>query len=319
MKKGAGKLLRHLRGALPQTLLLTTACTLAALAVGAGAADASVVTPVAGPSAEGPSLGSVLVSRHGFRGRIGDWDHVRQVVDWLRYRKPPRHVVYLLGGSTSRESVTTEAGWSRSLSARLGKRVVAYVVSSSCQTFVEDARVVKALPKGRGVALITVSLSRFNMEHPPASVPGAAVRTSPPGAWWQHHYDARRPLSLAVKRHSVQKWRTDHLENFVPRYPDRLAELDALIQTCLDRGIRPVLVEMPLNVVAVRHDLDDVLTMYRQGCTDLAARYDIRYLDFVDKLDLRSNDFYDLWHLLRTGRAKWQNRLGRELVYKKLL
>ena len=245
---------------------------------------------------------------------MGDWDHVRQVVNWLRYRTPPRRVVYLLGGSASRESVGSEAGWSRGLSNRLGRRAAGYVVSSSCQTFVEDARVVRALPRDRGVALITVGMTRFNMEHVPASVPRSAVRTTPPGAWWQHHYDARGPRSLAEKRQLVQKWRADHLEGFTERYPGRLAELETLVQACIDRGIRPVLVEMPLNAVAVADDMDDVLGTYRQGCTDLAAEYDIPYLDFVDELGLPSGDFYDLWHLLPDGRARWQDRLTRELV-----
>ena len=314
----------------PARALLAAACTsaltaafAAVLGVGVGTAGASAPTPFAAPAAgltaEAPSLDTVLAGRHGFRGRVGDWGHVCQVVNWLRYRTPPRHVVYLLGGSTSRESVTDESGWSRGLSTRLGRRVAAWVVSSSCQTFVEDARVVNSLPKDRGVALITVGLSRFNMEHVPATVPRTAVRTTPPGPWWQHHYDARRPLSLSVKQQLVQKWRDDHLEGFTERYPDRLAELETLIQACLDRGIRPVLLEMPLNVVAVRDDLDDVLTTYRQGCTDLATRYDIPYLDFLGALGLPSADFYDLWHLLPHGRARWQNRLSRELTRRSLL
>ena len=36
---------------------------------------------------------------------VSDWDHVVQVVSWLRYRLPQRRVVYLLGGSATRESV----------------------------------------------------------------------------------------------------------------------------------------------------------------------------------------------------------------------
>ena len=162
-------------------------------------------------------------------------------------------------------------------------------------------------------------MTRFNMEHVPASVPRSAVRTTPPGAWWQHHYDARGPRSLAEKRQLVQKWRADHLEGFTEHFPGRLAELETLIQACIDRGIRPVLVEMPLNAVAVADDMDDVLGTYRQGCTDLAAEYDIPYLDFVDELGLPSGDFYDLWHLLPDGRARWQSRLTRELVREDLL
>jgi hypothetical protein len=305
-------------------VLVASAAALAGTAapVRAEAPAAPEATIAGAASAEAtPSLGLdlVLSSRRGFRGLVGDWDHVRQVVNWLRYRRPPRHVVYLLGGSASRESIRGEAGWSKGLSNRLGSRAAGWVVSSSCQTFVEDARVVAALPKGRGVALITVGMSRFNQEHPPATVSTTAVRTTPPGVWWQHHYDARSPLSLAVKRQLVQKWRTDHLTTFNRRYPERLAQLETLIQTCLDRDIRPVLLEMPLNVAAVGNDLDDVLSTYRQGCTDLAAKYDIAYLDLLSALRLPSNDFYDLWHLLPEGRARWQDRLSRELVYKRLL
>ena len=318
---------RRLVLATPLLLLAVAAATVVAALAGPAtparaAAPASPAGPMAGltggPTAA-PSLDLILVSRRGFRGRAGDWDHVRQVVNWLRYRKPPSHVVYLLGGSASRESVRDEAGWGRSLSTRLGVRAAAWVVSSSCQTFVEDARVVAALPRDRGVALITVGMSRFNMEHLPSSVSTTAVRTTPPGVWWQHHYDARSPLSRAVKRQLVTAWRTDHLVSFNERYPGRLAELETLIQTCLDRGIRPVLLEMPLDMAAVGDDLDDVLTTYRQGCTDLATKYGITYLDFLDALGLPSADFYDLWHLLPDGRARWQNRLSRELVSRELL
>jgi hypothetical protein len=310
----------HLRAARAAACAAALTAAVAALALAAAPANASTGGPAAAGAASGsPTPDAVLAGRRGFRGRAGDWDHVCQVVDWLRYRTPPRHVVYLLGGSASRESVTDEAGWSKSLSTRLGRRVAAYVVSSSCQTFVEDARVVADLPKGQGVALITVGMSRFNMEHPPSSVPATAVRTTPPGPWWQHHYDGRSPLSLATKRQLVQRWRVDHLQGFTDRYPDRIAELETLIQACLERGIRPVLLEMPLNVAAAQHQLDDVLAMYRQGCADLAGKYDIRYLDFLSALDLPSSDFYDLWHLLPDGRARWQDRLTRELVYKGLL
>ena len=319
--------LRRLQLAALLPLLVAVAAAAAALAGAASPARASApsapaaaiaAATVTDAPAASPSLDLVLASRRGFRGRAGDWDHVRQVINWLRYRRPPSHVVYLLGGSASRESVRDEAGWSKSLSTRLGERTAAYVVSSSRQTFVEDALVVAALPKGRGVALISVGMSRFNMEHAPSSVSMTAVRTTPPGAWWQHHYDERRPLSLATKQQMVQQWRTDHLESFTERYPGRLAELETLIQVCIDRGIRPVLLEMPLNMDAVGSDLDDVLSTYRQGCTDLAGKYDIPYLDFLSALGLPSDDFYDLWHLLPDGRARWQNRLSRELVSREL-
>jgi hypothetical protein len=51
----------------------------------------------------------------------------------------------------------------------------------------------------------------------------------------------------------------------------------------------------------------------------LAAKYDIDYVRFVSDLGLRGTDFYDLQHLLPSGRSKWQARLSQELVWRQLL
>ena len=273
------------------------------------AATAAPETVVSGPA----------TTFRGARGLVSDWGHIRQVAAWLRYRTPPRRVVYLLGGSGSRESVTDEAGWSRQLRRKTGRRVAAYVLSSNCQTFVEDARIIKALPKGRGIALINVGLSRFIMYHVPDTISSRAERKTPPSPWWQHHYDGKLPHSLSWKREYVRYWHTNRLGVFTARYDGRLEELTALVDLCLRRGVRPVLLEMPLCTAAARHDLDDPLARYRRDCKALAADRGIRYLSFLSTIRLRSSDFYDLWHLLRTGRAKWQDRLSRELVAKHIL
>ena len=115
--------------------------------------------------------------------------HGIQVVNWLRYRTPRRRVVYLLGGSASRESIISEANWSQQLAAISGKATSAWVLSSKCQSFEEDRRLVTALPKQRGVVVINVGLSRFLTAHKPSTVSRTSVRTQPPGGWYQHHYD----------------------------------------------------------------------------------------------------------------------------------
>jgi hypothetical protein len=251
----------------------------------------------------------------GARGLAGDWGHALEVVEWLRYRTPPRHVVYVLGGSASRESVTSEPEWSLDLSRRLGGRPAAgYVMSSSCQTFIEDARIVKALPKGRGTALIMVGLTRFYTVHVNATVSETTVRKVPPRPWYQHHYDTRDPLPLDEKRRLVENWRPRHLTGFGDYYPGTLEDLGAVIDACRERGIRPVLVEMPANMAAIRHDFDDVRAIYQGGCRTLAEERGVAYLDPNVSLALRARDFYDLWHLLPAGRASWQARLSRELV-----
>lgn len=245
----------------------------------------------------------------------GDWDHIRQVVSWLRYRTPPRQVVYLLGGSATRESVTGESTWSTQLQRLSGKSAAAYVLTSSCQTFAEDASIVRALPEGRGVALISVGVTRFPMAHRPATLPRHSIRLEPPGRWNQHRYDSRTGLSAAEKRRRIRAWLRDRYPTFVTGYPGGLVGLEKVIHACRARGVRPVLLEMPIDLVAVGNQFDAAIAAYQEGCFRLAADHGVQYLRFASSIGLRDADFYDLWHLLPSGRGRWQSRLSRELVH----
>jgi hypothetical protein len=302
---------------------LTAAIALATalLTVGAAPAYASEAGALRADSAGDWSAAELTSRAYTLRasGRASDWDHVRQVVGWLRYRKPPRRVVYLLGGSAPRESVISESRWSAQLSHKSGRSVAAYVLSSSCQTFVEDKLIIDALPRGRGVALISLGVTRFNMVHVPATLPRYAIRRNLPGRWYQHHYDSRTSLPTAQKRRLARGWVRDHYDAFRSRYPGRLAELEAVIQACEARGIRPVLLDMPLDLAAVGHDFDEAIATYQEGCLALAEEHDVTYLRFVSRIGLRDTEFYDLWHLLPVGRGKWQARLSNELVRNKVL
>ena len=270
--------------------------------------------------AESLSAGEALsFSRLLSAGTVSEWTHVQQVVAWLRYRLPQRRVVYLFGGSAARESIVSESSWKAQVKALSGRSAVTYVVSSRCQTFPEDLRIINRLPKGRGIALISVGTTRLTMLHKSGWVSSTSTRTSPPDPWYQHHYDGSVRLSAAEKRQLVRVWLRDRYGVFLARYPDRMVELEALVQACKARGVRPVLLEMPLNLPVIRHDFDKARVMYQKGCLELAAKYDIKYLRFVSKIGLRGTDFYDLQHLLPSGRSKWQTRLSRELVWQRLL
>ena len=205
---------------------------------------------------------------------------------------------------------------SRQLAAISGKATSAWVLSSKCQSFEEDRRLVTALPKQRGVVVINVGLSRFLTAHKPSTVSRTSMRTQPPGGWYQHHYDLRFPLSLAVQRGLVRDWVRDRSRLFAPRYPAKLADLERVVEACLSRGMHPVLLDMPLNVVAVGHAFDDARAMYREGCRALAEEQGIPYLRFGSSIGLHVNDFFDLWHLLPSG-AQWLE-LSRLLVSKQL-
>jgi hypothetical protein len=297
-----------------------TAILLALLLLPVSVARATDVgaDPVEPPASRAADLTSASPQARGV-GWVSDWGHVLQVVDWLRYRPPPSRVVYLFGGSAARESVVSERSWAAQLGTVSGSPVVTYVVAKRCQTFVEDKLVVDQLPEGRGVALISVGATRITMEHDPAPVHSSATRSLPPGPWYQHHYDTFPALSAAEKRGLVTAWLRNRYGQFVSRYPEKLVEIDELIQACLERGLQPVLLEMPLNLPVVGHAFDEVRAMYAAGCLELATKYDIEYIRFVSKIGLRGTDFYDLQHLLPSGRSKWQTRLSQELVSRELL
>ncbi len=253
------------------------------------------------------------------RGMVSDWDHIRQVCSWLRHRPPRRQVLYLVGGSATRESVISESGWAAQLSRLSGKPAQTFVCATSCQTFAEDALIANRLPKGRGTVLIGVGVSRFVMLHKPASLPQASVRRTPPAPWYEHHYDRRTSLPYKEKRRLAAAWVDVSYPVFQQRYQYGLAELGAAIDACQARGLRVALLEMPLNVAVVGHDFDGALAAYRQACRDLADERGIQYLDFVSDAGLKATDFFDLQHLLPPGRAKWQRRLSVELVRKHLI
>jgi hypothetical protein len=256
----------------------------------------------------------ILSSALAGRGMVSDWDHTVQVVSWLRYRLPQRRVVYLLGGSATRESVTSESAWAAQLSRLTGRSATTFVCASSCQTFEEDALIVKQLPRYRGSVLISVGLSRFNMLHPPALLPSYSIRRTAPVPWFQHHYDLRPSLTYAQKRRVVREWLEDKYPVFQSRNQARLADLEKVIEACEARGLRVALLEMPLNLPVVGDDFDEALATYRSACLELAEEHGIKYIRFLSAIGLQNKDFHDLQHLLPSGRSKWQARLSRELV-----
>jgi hypothetical protein len=253
------------------------------------------------------------------RGAVGEWTHAVQVLSWLRYEPPERRVVYLLGGSAARESVTSESGWAAQLRKLTGRSATTYVCSTRCQTFIEDELIVNKLPEKRGTVLIGVGTSRFLMHHESRTLPRSSIRRTPPEAWYQHHYDNRTALSYSEKRRLARNWVSERYPVFQAVFQERLAELTKVIEACEARGLRPALVELPLNLEVVGDDFDEALKTYRRACLALAREHGMPYLRFVSSVGLKSADFYDLQHLLPSGRAKWQARLSRQLRYYHLL
>ena len=227
-------------------------------------------------------------------------------------------MVYYLGDSTARESLVSEASWTRQL-RRLGAHSVrAYILAGHGQTFAMDARLMRALPQSRGLAMIGVSLSRFigppvrgSAAHPAEFPPGKAPRLSP---WRQHLYDRRSIMTPAEKLGRVEHWGRSRTPAFHRYRAANLRALGELIAVCKARGLRPVLVELPLDVAAVGHRLDRQRASLSKGCRAVAARHGVVFLSFKVAPHVPSRAFYDISHMVRAGSAMWQAGLSRWVI-----
>jgi lysophospholipase L1-like esterase len=83
---------------------------------------------------------------------------------------------------------------------------------------------------------------------------------------------------------------------------------------CAQRGVRAVIVELPLNEDVVKGRFDEAIAQYREPVQALARKQGVPYLDFNGELAIPSADFHDLSHLVEPGRVLWQKRLAEELV-----
>jgi hypothetical protein len=245
--------------------------------------------------------------------KVGEWRHAWQVVGLLRARPPRDPVVLYLGDSTARESVVSDAAWTRALRHR-GAPVRAFTLASHDQTFRTDRRFIEALPPLRGLALIGVSLSRFvgpplrgPFGRPAAFKPGHRPRLS---HWDRHYYDTRPAKSSAAKAARVVHWELSRTGKFRRYRAANLRALATLIAACRERGLRPVLVQLPQNEAVLGRRLDTEQAALSRGCRRVATKLHVRFLDFQLAPDLTSADFFDICHLVRPGAAKWQRALS---------
>jgi hypothetical protein len=243
-----------------------------------------------------------------------DWRHVESTLKELNRRPPSVPVVVLLGGSSARESITTEPAWRAQIAALGGGRVRAYNLGSSSQAFKNDLTIVNALPPVPTIVLIGLNVGRYT-SIPPKSVPLAAPSVARGSAVYDsHRFHVGDQLSDAAKRGIVRTWLAVKYPHFRARYAGNAAVLRELIALCQDKGFYPVLLELPLNLHIVRHSWDAARDRYRRGARSAARDAGIPYDDFIAHIGLVSSDFVDVAHLVEPGRAKYQRALSRVVV-----
>jgi len=115
--------------------------------------------------------------------------------------------------------------------------------------------------------------------------------------------------------------RRAHLEWIAGTGSERLASnaayneelLRALVATARAKGLRVVLLETPRDIGLIGDRWDAVVAQERAICADLASETGVSYVDFVSQAGLETRDFADLFHLLPSGRAKWEPLLAEHL------
>jgi len=119
---------------------------------------------------------------------------------------------------------------------------------------------------------------------------------------------------VAQKEKMVEVWNRRRYIAFERNLAFNLAMLEQLLIRCQERGLHPVLVELPNNRDLIGERLDYAAAQYQKPAQALAARYDVPYVDFNRELAIPNADFHDLSHLVEPGRVIWQDRLAEELV-----
>ena len=229
----------------------------------------------------------------------------------------PGPAVYLLGGSSARECIESNAAWAAAIRAAGGPDVLAVDLGATNQSFSGDRRLIKGMPRG-SLVLIGISVGRYTSPPPRAlgdkPLDDEARATLAGGVEVEHRYSVDRVHTNERKGQILDQWLAERYELYRRNYDANLEELELLLRACRKRGLRVALLELPLNLEFVGDALDAPREMYREDCRKLAARSGVPFLSFVEEVGLKNTEFYDLAHLVEPGRAKWQARLAAEVV-----
>jgi hypothetical protein len=240
--------------------------------------------------------------------------HIFQEIAALKEKPPKVPVVYLLGGSTATASTVSDKSWAADVRRVGRRRVCARNFGSPGQTYAQDIVIVNHLPALPSIVLIGVSLGRYtSFAAPPNGASASAGAPSIGGSWW-HGRRVKHILTDGQKRSLARAWLEIRYPLFTKYFDGNAAQLDQLIATCQTLDLHPVLVELPLNLPIVGHAFAKPRAKYRDSCRALAKKYDIPKINFLKRVHLASGDFADLFHLVKSGRVKWQVRLSKTVV-----
>jgi len=132
-----------------------------------------------------------------------------------------------------------------------------------------------------------------------------AIHYYPPGAKGALPL-AKRQNIFKVLRRDRKAYRANADYNF--------AVLRQIVLLGKERGYQVVLYDQPLNFSAGGPTWGGVLPAYQKRAEAMAKQLGVPYIHIERGADLSDADFADLYHLLQSGRLKWQAELARLLA-----
>lgn len=146
---------------------------------------------------------------------------------------------------------------------------------------------------------------------------GIAPFTGRDQKYQRHRYDARGALPLATKQAMVPRFSQGIGAPGGPFYTSFDFNV-ALLQRCVAiaraKGYEVLLMQDPLNTTACGTAYAPYVAKYEPEVQRIVRTQKAHYVDLNRSVTLVDGDFFDLFHLLGSGREKWTAALGGSLA-----
>jgi hypothetical protein len=129
-----------------------------------------------------------------------------------------------------------------------------------------------------------------------------------------HYWDGQAPRSVAAKTSEAAERIALDRDLYARNGAYNLAMLEEVLRLARERGFAVALFEQPLNLAVADTTWGGILPDYRPKVRALATRYGAPLLAVQADASLRNGDFGDIYHLVASGRLKWQPVFAREVA-----
>lgn len=158
---------------------------------------------------------------------------------------------------------------------------------------------------------LLLHLARYRDKRGVPAFRGASI------AYRQHQYGQGSVLPAGAKRLSMRRWLRNRGGPDGPFYRDfdySAALLAECVRLARAKGYEVLLMDCPQDAGVVRHAFDKYKAEYRPVCTQLVDTQGAHYANLNRTAHLVSGDFFDLYHLVPSGRVKWMPKLADTLA-----